>query len=452
MKSEKYLALEELAKQQYGYFTGKQAMECGYARSCHGSYCRQGTWIGEDWGIYRLPGIPCEGLEARCAFLSLWSRNRDDRPQAAVSHQSAQFFHGLLGQPTGPVHLTVPLSFRKAAPGEVLLHYEDLPDDTWEQRKGFRVTVLDKTLADMKKASPVGTAAPALNNEASAGMGIVTAGSVMPGSTGKREDNMTAPSGNNLSVWGHSSRAKYSGRGLGAALRNPKGFTLVELLMVVAIIGILASLLLPTLVKARESATGLKCLNNLRNIAQIANFYSGDYAGRIPRPQTSSSWFWTMDLQKYHNGGLAFMQMNPPETAKAKLFTSVFVCAKYGPEKMGIGGWVWQLTGYGMNLGLPPCTSANTFAERAASFPNLQRLKAPSKTILFGDSVGLYKPDLGEWHIGAAASAFDTSSIFGYVHQNLASTVYADGHSKAGVLPFYAAQGQESSYMKNGTY
>ena len=66
----------------------------------------------------------------------------------------------------------------------------------------------------------------------------------------------------------------------GEGIRN--SFTLVELLVVVAIIAVLAAMLLPALSSAREKARRASCTTNLRQVGTALEGYLGDYSGYLP--------------------------------------------------------------------------------------------------------------------------------------------------------------------------
>ena len=65
-------------------------------------------------------------------------------------------------------------------------------------------------------------------------------------------------------------------------MQRRRAFTLVELLVVVGIISVLIAILLPALAAAREQANRVKCLAQLRSMAQAARLHAADHRGHMP--------------------------------------------------------------------------------------------------------------------------------------------------------------------------
>lgn len=64
--------------------------------------------------------------------------------------------------------------------------------------------------------------------------------------------------------------------------KSATAFTLIELLTVIAIIGILAAILIPVVGAVRENARAAQCLSNMRQMGQGIQLYAEDHDGRVP--------------------------------------------------------------------------------------------------------------------------------------------------------------------------
>jgi prepilin-type N-terminal cleavage/methylation domain-containing protein len=89
----------------------------------------------------------------------------------------------------------------------------------------------------------------------------------------------------------------------GATMKRSRAFTLIELLTVMAIIAMLAAIILPAVIKARERARRAICVSNLRQIGIACQAYAASFNERFPttalnrdvfapNPGSSNVWQW----------------------------------------------------------------------------------------------------------------------------------------------------------------
>ena len=143
--------------------------------------------------------------------------------------------------------------------------------------------------------------------------------------------------------------------------RNHKrGFTLVELLVVIGIIALLISILLPALSKARESANRVACLSNIKQVSMALLMYVDSNKGFLPYSAPYSwefeeDWIWweldtptTPRISRVGEGGVG------PYLSLSRTNTKVMLCpsdnilnhSRTGPSQYGKYPFSYSLNEY----------------------------------------------------------------------------------------------------------
>jgi prepilin-type N-terminal cleavage/methylation domain-containing protein/prepilin-type processing-associated H-X9-DG protein len=194
-----------------------------------------------------------------------------------------------------------------------------------------------------------------------------------------------------------------------------KGFTLIEVLVVVAIIGILSAIIFPVFSRAREKSRQATCANNLRQIALATQMYSADNNGKYP--------FWFNEFRESNplpsnKPGIGWAVRISPYIKSNAIFQcpTDSVPASDDPDAALIIGQP-SFCDYGYNLGL--------------SNESESRFGMPTKTIAFQDDLPL--PAWSMMHTQ------DERNPDAMRHSGSANYAFVDGHVKW--LPFDSVYG-----------
>ena len=161
-----------------------------------------------------------------------------------------------------------------------------------------------------------------------------------------------------------------------------KGFTLVELLVVIAVIALLLSILMPSLKKARDQAKSLICRVNLKTIGNSGLLY-------------------TMDNSDYF----------PPSHSPDDLSRDRYNCTRFYPDNKYKSPWYLYLYPYHKDFEIYRCPgypqmaayevhSSGTWTSWYLTYPALDNFKYKDGSSWLLSGYG-YNNFVGGWHLGA---------------------------------------------------
>jgi prepilin-type processing-associated H-X9-DG protein/prepilin-type N-terminal cleavage/methylation domain-containing protein len=211
-------------------------------------------------------------------------------------------------------------------------------------------------------------------------------------------------------------------------------FTLLELLVVVAIIGLLVGLLTPAVSRAREKGRATKCRSNLRQMAAAAVAYAADHGGLFPQAYRTvysggSMVRYSWDFNEYLSAGSSTIE--PGEMFAGYTDGQVYQCPSFTGSSPGSPA---PYCGYNYNTSYIGHGDLEAITRPA----NIGQVENPANCVLFGDA---------EWEGGAnkfmrapygdipgygdGDSSVRAAGTQGFRHLGFANVVFCDGHVEA---------------------
>ena len=213
-------------------------------------------------------------------------------------------------------------------------------------------------------------------------------------------------------------------------MKTHRAFTLIEMLVVIAVIGILAALLLPVLTRAKDRARRVDCQNNQRQLALGWQMYADENGGSL----ASNSWALRSGIASESPSnswvtGNAGLDTNIATITGGSIFPFVkgIDCYRCPADRsVVLGTTVPILRTYSLScyMGGPP---ADTTQYGVVPVLKTGQIRNPSRALTFleeddstiDDGHFLYSTTINAW-----------LNIPTWSHQNGATLTFADGHGE----------------------
>ncbi|MEM8737367.1 MAG: prepilin-type N-terminal cleavage/methylation domain-containing protein [Planctomycetota bacterium] len=238
--------------------------------------------------------------------------------------------------------------------------------------------------------------------------------------------------------------------------RDPLGFSLIELVVVIAVVALLIGLLLPVLAKARGAGEAAVCLSNMRQLATATTGYAHDHGQRLPQPSQDGDiggsgihnvavrrlrgtalWFNALDyyLQQthrdYRSGGGAADHRNLNTFKQDPVWLDLSATAPDATGRVRDNTQTIKMNAYlgyesGARRTTPDNPASAGYGRKIKFFKTLD-IPQPSSTVLFVDGQGHDTPSETSG-LTAYAEAFSATPAYAAArHDGGANVMHLDG-------------------------